>query len=232
MRSYTYLLIDLGCIAIPFLASFYKKHAFYRAWPAFFLANFIVALPFLIWDEWFTEWGVWGFDPDYLMGIYLGHLPLEEILFFFCIPYACVFTYFSLRYLVRKNPLHSIAQYLSWSLLIVGMVFIVLSQGRLYPLWTGVALSILMSIVLLRKIDMSYPLLSYLTIFPFFLLSNGILTGSFLPKPIVWYNDAQNFGLRIFTIPIEDSMYGLVLILGNILLFDFFRKSKNAIRNL
>ena len=47
---------------------------------------------------------------------------------------------------------------------------------------------------------------------PFFLV-NGILTGSYLPQPIVWYNDAENLGIRLTTIPVEDSIYLLLMML-------------------
>ncbi len=224
MRSYTYLLIDIGCILIPFLASFYKKHAFYKGWLYFLLADICIASPFLIWDELFTDWGVWGFTPDYLVGIYFGHLPLEELLFFFCIPYACTFTYFAFRYLIRNNPLDNYERLLSWMFLGIGILFMILSQGRLYTLYTGVALSLLMTIVLLLRVNMGYYFLAYFAILPFFFISNGLLTGSFLPSPVVWYNDTENFGTRMFTIPIEDSMYGFVLVVGVMLLFDYFRK--------
>ncbi|MEY3102927.1 MAG: hypothetical protein RL558_1204 [Bacteroidota bacterium] len=42
---------------------------------------------------------------------------------------------------------------------------------------------------------------------------NGILTGAFLAEPIVWYNDAENLELRIGTIPVEDALYGMLMML-------------------
>ena len=65
---------------------------------------------------------------------------------------------------------------------------------------------------------------SYLVcIFPF-LLVNGILTGSFIEEQVVWYNDAENFGLRIFTIPVEDTAYAMLLLAMNTTFYEAFKK--------
>lgn len=58
----------------------------------------VVGSIFIIWDVYFTKRGVWDFNRKYLIGLDIFGLPIEEILFFVCIPYACIFTYKSLKY--------------------------------------------------------------------------------------------------------------------------------------
>jgi lycopene cyclase domain-containing protein len=56
-----------------------------------------------------------------------------------------------------------------------------------------------------------------------FLMVNGILTA----WPVVEYNDAENLGIRIFidgwaNIPIDDTIYCLLLLLMNVSLYHYF----------
>ena len=134
--NHYYLLVDVGCLLIPLVASFYAPYPFYKQWLRFLKGASVVALFFLIWDEVFTRLGIWGFNPHYLLDWYIGHLPLEEVLFFYCIPFACVFTYFALRYLVKKNPLTRLHRLITSFLIVISLLFVFLSKGRLYPLVT------------------------------------------------------------------------------------------------
>ncbi|MFH6603385.1 lycopene cyclase domain-containing protein [Maribacter algicola] len=224
MQSYTYLLIDIGCILVPFAASFYPKHRFFNDWKPFFIANGIVGLFFLLWDAYFTSKGIWGFNADYLTGLYIFNLPLEEVLFFVCIPYACVFTYFALKYLAEKNPLGRYQRILTIILIFVLLGLGVLYSDRWYTGMTFLLTATYLIFRLIRRTNLAYHYLAYFLILPFFFISNGILTGSLLDAPIVWYNDEEIIGIRLFTIPVEDTIYGLLLIVLNIDLYEFLRK--------
>lgn len=226
MKPFTYLLVDIACIVIPLLASFYTKHSFYKEWKHFFKANIIVAFLFIIWDYFFTKLGVWGFNNDYLTGIYLKNLPLEEILFFICIPYACVFSYFAFKYIIKNNPLEKVQPIITYTLITILLVVAFFNFTKLYTSVTFISASLFLAFLKYRGANMSYYYLSYVFILPFFFISNGILTGSFLLEPIVWYNDFENLGIRISNIPVEDSIYGMLLIFMNIELYEFFKGRK------
>ncbi len=228
MTSYTYLFVNIACILIPFIFSFYPKHPFFKEWQAFFKANLLVAIVFLIWDYAFTDIGVWGFNESYLTGIFLGNLPLEEILFFICIPYSCVFTFFALQYIIKRNPFNFFEPFLSIAIIIISVFIAILNLDKWYTSTTFLALAIFLSILKFKKRNLSYHYLSYFAVLPFFVMSNGVLTGSFLVEPIVWYNDAENLGLRLFNIPVEDIFYGLLLIIMNIEFYLFFKHKKTA----
>jgi lycopene cyclase domain-containing protein len=59
-----------------------------------------------------------------------------------------------------------------------------------------------------------------------FLIVNGILTGTGLDNPVVWYNPNHIIGLRIHTIPFEDTFYGMSMLLLSLALYEFFLSRK------
>ena len=97
--NYLYFLLDLGAFSMPFLFSFYPRGRFADTWYALFPAIFITGLLFIIWDIAFTKIGVWGFNPKYLLGVSFWGLPIEELLFFAVVPYACLFSYHAAKVL-------------------------------------------------------------------------------------------------------------------------------------
>ena len=224
MKSFYYLFVNLACISIPFIASFYKSYPFYKSWKYFFKANLIVSFLFIIHDIYFTSIEVWGFNQDYLINFFIFNLPLEEVLFFICIPYACVFTYFVFSKYVPDNFIHVIFYKAILNFLILlTLLSSIKNYDYLYTSFTSVSLFLTLIFVKLKKIDIRKAILSYIAILPFFFLSNGLLTGSFIEEPIVWYNHNENLDLRMFTIPVEDIFYGFLLIISNCLLFDYFK---------
>ena len=222
----TYLQVLTFSIIIPLIFSFHNKIQFYKKWPAFFKANILVTIPFLIWDELFTRQGVWGFSNQHITGNYLFNLPIEEILFFIIIPYCCVFTYevFDKIKLKTNNRTYLLTLILGTMLLIMGLLL----YNKIYTAVTFVSLGILLIILSSqRKEFINTFYLTYIVITAsFFILVNGILTGGTLEIPPVWYDNSETLNIRIWTIPIEDFFYSMLLLLSNIWLFEIFKKGK------
>lgn len=213
--KYLYLILDLGSLSVPFLFSFHPRLKFYKYWPGFFKGVALMLAIFIPWDIWFTAQGYWGFNPDYLVGRDLFGLPIEEWLFFVCIPYACIFTHHSLRTLAPGFQMGKRAS---------DILYIVLQSVLIVVLWYhydnwytfinfGFAILLLAWVYqkdreILRKFWTSYLII----LIPFFLV-NGALTGGFTIEPVVWYNDTENLGIRLGTIPVEDLIYNLGMLL-------------------
>lgn len=227
MTKYTYLLVNFFTIIVPFIFSFHPKLKFYQTWRAFFPAVVSTAVFFLLWDEFFTKLGFWGFNSQYLTGYYVGHLPIEEVLFFFCIPYACVFTYHCLDLWMRNN-------FNPKTETIVTTVFIVCCLGtglffwqQAYTTFAFLTLGVLLitaKFILRVKWLIKFYLIYGVLLLPFFIV-NGVLTGTGLENPVVWYNNSEIFGIRMLTIPFEDTFYGMAMVLMNLLMYKSLLKS-------
>jgi lycopene cyclase domain-containing protein len=229
MQRYLYLTIDFLTILFPFLFSFYSKANFSKKWKYLWPAILIPAVFFIIWDETFTRIGVWGFNPNYVSGIYFFHLPVEEILFFICVPYACVFTYEAVNYLFAKDHLQNVHIYISILLIFFLFVLGILNSSRWYPFLTFIFTSAFILILTVRKapyLGQFYFAFLFILI-PFFIV-NSILTGTGLEEPVVWYNNGENLNLRIGTIPFEDIFYGMLLLLMNVSIFEALQKKSRS----
>ena len=187
----------------------------------------IPALLYIIWDIYFISKGVWSFNEEYITGIKLYNLPLEELLFFFIVPYCCVFIYACVRNyfpsLVNKKPADLFLKLLAVLLLIAGVIYF----DKYYAGWTFIFTGIFVLIVYLfrnffKNFDAVSFLISYAICLIPFLIVNGFLTAI----PVVIYNDVENLGIRIYTIPFEDAFYGMLLILLNIVIYEKIKSKK------
>lgn len=226
MKHYLYLSLDLLTILFPFLFSFYPKANFSKKWKYLWIAILIPAIIFLVWDEWFTRLSIWGFNPEYLTGIHLQSLPIEEVLFFICIPYACVFTYEALNYLVDKDYFAPYQRVISGVLIVGSVIMAVTNTDKWYTVTTfaGLAVYVTMLEFVFKAKFLSRFYFAYMfVLIPFFIV-NGILTGSFIEGEVVWYNNAENLGIRMGTIPVEDTFYGMLLLIMNVSLFEWLQR--------
>jgi lycopene cyclase domain-containing protein len=228
--TYTYLLVNAGCIIVPLLFSFHPKLKFYREWRFFLLPCLIIAGLFLAWDILFTDWGVWHFNKKYTIGIFWAGLPVEEYLFFICIPFACVFTYHAFTTLFTFQHLQKFTVTTYSVLCIILTIVALLHQQALYTVTTFMLLVLVLSCLLLMRSNfLGAFFMCYLFILIPFTISNGVLTGSFFDRVVVSYNDEENLGIRLLTIPVEDIFYGKLLLLLNVAGFEWGRQTKQLI---
>lgn len=222
---FLYLILNIASISIPLAYSFNKKMRFIQHWKAVLLSLTIMATIFLIWDAIFTKNGVWGFNPEYHLPFTLLEMPIEEWLFFFCIPYASVFIHYALEYF-RPQLLLSKTFTRIVSIVFIGILIpvIYLNADKDYTFvnYTLVILVLLVGLFSGLQHLQRFYIAFLIILIPFFIV-NGILTGSGLEEPVVWYNNAENLGIRLATIPIEDIGYAFTLLFGNVLLIERFK---------
>lgn len=226
MQHYTYLLINFFTIIICFIFSFHPKIKFNNYFIPFLKASILVAIPFILWDIWFTKKGVWWFNYNYTLGFKVGNLPLEEVLFFFCIPFSCVFTYYCINKFFNLTIINSFNNIIVFITTIICTVFAFLHPDKTYTFVTAVVTLItVIYFHFIAKVEWigQASLLFTILMLGFFPV-NGVLTGSFIDNPIVNYNPQEFLNFRLGTIPIEDAVYGYTQFLWVIYFFKKFSK--------
>ena len=221
-----YSILLLCSFIVPFALSFDKKLQFYKQWKYLIPSMVIIALFYITFDIYFTQLGVWGFNPRYHSSLVFYKLPIEEWLFFIVIPYASIFLHDSIvLYFSTVRISDKLVKYLSVSIFLISLSIVGFNLEKAY---TTYIFSFLILVILFSFFDKTNVINSFyctfLAILVPFIAVNAILTGSFIDEPIVWYDNTENLGLRFLTIPIEDFGYAFSLILLNLLLRNKLKK--------
>lgn len=220
--KYTYLVLMGITLLSPLALSFDKKVHFHTRWKALFPSILPMFIVFIIWDVIFTRNNVWWFNKDYVVGLFIAHLPIEEWLFFILVPFACVFIYDVLKHYFTIRPSKA-GLYLNSVLFVLLVALSVIYHDRTYTLVNFITAALVIILQFILKTHRSWLNLffvSYLVcLIPFFIV-NGVLTS----LPVVGYNNDENLALRIFTIPVEDFIYLFTLLMMTITFYELILK--------
>jgi lycopene cyclase domain-containing protein len=188
------------------------------------IAIVIPAIPFLLWDALVTG-AHWNFNSLYVSGIKIINLPIEEILFFITVPFACLFTWEMIIRRAKEKQMDMQWLRLLLYLALPGGIYF-FSIGKQY---TGLTLSFIFLANLVDqylKTNLLFDRRFYfylLLIVIFTLIFNGYLTW----RPVVTYGVDYQLDFRIITIPVEDFFYGISLLWMNTSLYK--RLLKNSV---
>lgn len=212
-RAYMYL--HIFTFVSVFSLSFDKNVHYYKKWSFLWLPTLLVGGFFIGWDVVFTAREVWGFNHDYVTGLFFLGLPVEEWLFFFTVPFACVFIYECLNFYIKRDLLKRVEPFITPTL-----IFVFLSIGLFFFWHQYTATTFLLAGGVLgghyyltdgRYRSRFYQ--AYLVSWIPFMLVNGVLTGGYTEQPIVQYNPEEYLGIRITSVPLDDSVYNFLLLL-------------------
>ncbi|MGC3947664.1 MAG: lycopene cyclase domain-containing protein [Chryseolinea sp.] len=221
--KYLSLLIDLVVLGVVVLVSFHPKFPFHKHWKKAGAGLFITAAFFILWIELFAQLGVWTFDDQYTLGIRVGWIPMEEVLFVFIAIYAGMFVYFALNQISEKDRLFPHQEVIS-SVLIVGLL--IAGMYHKDKIYTGAAFLVLavflaFQMLKLRPRYMGKFYSTFALLFIPILIVDGIRSGAFTDSQIVQYDDSQNLSIRLGTIPLENICFALLLLVMPITIWEW-----------
>jgi isorenieratene synthase len=215
-----YLLFNVVVIVGPAVAARFPPTSFRHRWLPALAAAIIVAVPFIAWDILVTG-RHWSFNETYTPIRLLG-LPLGEWGFFLTVPLACSYTWEMLTGGVDPAPARRAAPvWITAAALLAGGVVAWL-RGLEYTGFACAALAGASALDLLgggrvlrhRRLGIFVAAVVGCTA-----VFNGYLTA----RPLVLYDTRYQLDLRVGTIPIEDFIYGLALVVANVTLFERLR---------
>lgn len=220
----TYLLINILIIFFPLILSFDKNLKYYKKIPYVFKSIIIVSTAYIIWDVFATERGDWAFNSKHLMGFYILGLPIEEILFFITVPYACIFIFETVSFYIKESRFN-----FNYKIFFIPFVLLTTLGIFFYDQNYTLTVSLFAAAFFIGAILFNKLLLAsrnfWITIligFIPFLIVNYFLTSI----PVVTYNEEAFSGKRFITIPYEDFLYSFSMISWWILFYDLAKRKK------
>lgn len=216
-----YLLFNCIILIFPFIGSLlfpkylqgiHVKAALFGLLPS--------ALLFIIYDHVVTNY-FWSFNSEYILGIYIGKLPIEEVLFFFTVPFACLpLWHFSKK--IFRGVVHNHVGY-AFLVTIALILYFLSLDGKYYTL----SMSIGLILLLFLHAGLQVQLFQQKAFWGFTAISM-LLTLSFnfylTTRPIILYNTQTMTNIRITTIPLEDFIFGFLLLSMTVLLYEYSSK--------
>jgi lycopene cyclase domain-containing protein len=221
----TYLFLLLIFTVIPIIIGRKNLVSFSGKLKFIFPGIAFGTLIFSIWDIRFTQLGIWTFNPDYIVGLEIFTLPVEEYLFFVIVPLSGVFIYEFLKVKLSRFEKPNLFLSVSLILLIFLGITAFLSREKLYPFFTFFLLTIYFGYTIFRNKFKTHYTKFYLTYFIMvvpYLLFSGLLN----TIPVKSYDLLHQLNISFFYSPIENLGYLFLLLLMNIAIFENLQTRK------
>lgn len=225
-KNFSYLLVLIGTFAIPILLGLKKQNPIFSNLKYLVPAMVFTGAIFIMWDMRFEQQAIWRFNSDFLLGINILNLPLEEWLYFIGVPFLGISIYEFVKHrfytFERPNTFLAVSLFLFFLFGIVAYF----SRQKLYPFFTFFLLAIYLGYTVFRsrfkKHYTKFYLAYFILLVPFILIS-GILTA----LPIIEYNPNHHFGILIYSIPIENFASLFLLLLMNITIYEYLKERQS-----
>ena len=211
MNDYAYWAVLAGTAVVPLIsATIHWRFSWGKQdWLRLLQVFVTVSAPFVLLDALSHARGWWAYNPAYVTGHTLLGLPVEEVVFFFVIPFACLYLYSSME---RLSPTRQLVHARSWhvlcALLGAAAIALMVVEQKERTIIDAILFAVVVCLVA-QKPPKRVVALWLLMVIGLFLMVNSMLTA----LPIVTYDIAYGSLYRIGTIPFEDFLYNCSFLL-------------------
>ncbi len=228
--QYEYLIFNLLIIIGPVLVIIFSKTAVKPLLLPSFFSIGLTALLFLIWDH-FATGLFWDFNEKYITGIKITNLPVEEILFFLTVPFACLLLHVNLMKRRKPVPYNATTIYITFITASLLLALYCLSLNLLYSGSVLLALCVILFtdgyILKTRLLFIKQYYIFLMMLFALTFIFNYYLTA----RPVLIYNPEFNTGMRVLTIPVEDFIYSFILLLMTTSFYEYIKTKYHHEKN-
>lgn len=215
MANYAYFIVLAATVVVPLVLSMVPWRLRWSAveWRRLMRVFAFVSVPFVLLDMYSYARGWWAYNPHFVIDARMGGLPIEEIMFFFVVPFACLYLFSAFTKAGGGEPLQ---RPWIWRLVLSLIMVAAMGLAIIEPKERTLFDVVLFALVGLKAFLMPpkrTAALWLVAVVGLFLVVNTVLTG----LPIVTYNPDFGSRYRIGTIPFEDVLYNfsfLLLCLG------------------
>jgi len=220
LKKLTYLLLLLVFLLVPILLRSWKKVRFMSCVRYMLPATLCTAFIFGMWHMRFVGLGIWTFNNDYLLGIYYWHVPLEEWLSFFIIPFAFLSVYEGLKKHAISFFKPTVFVVLSFLIFIGLGILCYQYRQHLFSFFTFFLTCIYLGYTVFRNRFKKCYARFYVG---FFILLIPFVIVSFVQNilPIVTYDAQHIIGQGIWGIPVERFCYLFLMLLINATIYEY-----------
>lgn len=220
IKNLTYLLLLLTFLVIPTLLSTQKKVRFAFRLRYILPAVIFAGAIFIMWDIRFTELKIWTFNPEFLCGVEIMRVPIEEWLFFLVVPLSSIYIYEWLKIKLENFEQANAFVIVSLVLFVLSTILSFFYRRNMFTFFTFFLTSIYLGYTIFRnKFKKNYTkfyLAFAISLIPFLIVS-GILNA----LPAIVYNSEQIIGVGIFGVPLEKIGFLFLLLLINTTIYEY-----------
>lgn len=221
-----YFLVLILIVIAPLLYLFDKRVSYYKKIKRLLVSSAPLIMAYLVWDTLFTGFGVWHFNPSFTLGVRIFRLPIEEILFFPSAIFSMIFIWEVMKFYLKEvkfcggKYLGIIWVFVNTAIALNNTEYIYTNAVAVANITTTLYVIFMHPDILQRRLVWAF---LFFSIIPFFAI-NSILTS----LPVVTYNPEAILGVRVGSIPVEDFLYNIALLMATLVFYEKWPlKNKN-----
>lgn len=222
-----YAAFNLFVVGGPLVGTLIWAREFWTRWRALLGVFALVSLPWIALDIASHASGWWSYNAQFISGIRLFELPIEEVLFFATVPFACLVVWHVVNRFSHAAVPVWLPRVVLAGVVVVSIALAAAATGAMRTLVdasiTAFIAGILWRTPLIRRRSWLYWNGIILVLFIIF---DTILTA----LPVVTYNASAMTGLFIGTVPVEDFLYNFSLLNMALLVFERASGSRKPLR--